>query len=221
MLRSEAPPAEKAITCKRLAVYGSAEAVPFLAPLLLDEQLSSWARIALEAIPGDAADAALRMAIPKLHGRLLVGTINSIGVRRDSRAVGELALSLKNVIRKSPLLQPWPLGGSEGPVRGRVESALSSAPAPVRASVAEGCVRCAEHFLADGQSAPAIELYDLVRKANVPKQNVLEAIRGAILARKDAGIPLLLEQLKSTDKELFQIGLGRHVSCPAARLRRL
>ena len=37
---------------------------------------------------------------------------------------------------------------------------------------------------------------------------MLEATRGAILARGQEGVPLLLEQLRSTDKGLFQIGLG-------------
>src|SRR5262245_11685766 len=59
LLRSESPAGEKAVACKRLAVYGSAAAVPELAKLLPDPQLSSWSRIALEAIPGPAADEAL------------------------------------------------------------------------------------------------------------------------------------------------------------------
>ena len=62
ILKSKAPPEEKAIACKRLAIYGSSQAVPALAPLLLDKDLASWARIALEVIPGPAADAALRGA---------------------------------------------------------------------------------------------------------------------------------------------------------------
>ena len=52
IMRSDAPPEEKAITCKRLAVYGGDDAVPVLAPLLEDPRLASWARVALEAIPG-------------------------------------------------------------------------------------------------------------------------------------------------------------------------
>ena len=52
VLQSEAPASEKAITCKNLAIYGSGKAVPELAKLLGNEQLSSWSRIALEAIPG-------------------------------------------------------------------------------------------------------------------------------------------------------------------------
>ena len=208
VLRSEAPAAQKAITCKKLAVYGTAEAVPALAPLLTNEELASWARIALEAIPGDAASEALRMAVSKVQGRLLVGTINSIGVRRDQKAVGELVLNLKNNdpdVASATAVALGRIGGSQAAAA--LKSALSTAPQAVRAAVAEGCVRCAEHFLADGQAPAAIELYDLVRKAQVPKQNMLEAIRGAILARKAEGIPLLVEQLRSTDKALFQIGL--------------
>ncbi len=96
VLRSDAPTAEKAIACKNLAIYGSSEAVPDLAKLLPNPQLSSWARIALEAIPGEAVDEALRKASNSLEGRLLVGTINSIGVRRDATAVDGLAGRLKD-----------------------------------------------------------------------------------------------------------------------------
>ena len=87
VLQSNAPKAEKAITCKKLAIYGSEKAVPILAPLLADKELASWARIALEVIPGPAADDTLRKALGTLDGRLLIGTINSIAVRRDVRAV--------------------------------------------------------------------------------------------------------------------------------------
>ena len=84
---SDTPDAEKALTCKKLAVYGSSLSVPVLAPLLSDERLASWARIPLEVIPGEEADAAFREAAKSLTGRQLVGTLNSIGVRRDIDAI--------------------------------------------------------------------------------------------------------------------------------------
>src|SRR5262245_11075570 len=96
VLTSDAPKAEKAITCKFLAVHGSAAAVPELAKLLPDDELNSWARIALEAIPGTEADAALREASQSLEGRLLVGVINSIAVRRDAAAVELLTKRLED-----------------------------------------------------------------------------------------------------------------------------
>ena len=102
MLQSDSPPSEKAITCKRLAIYGTKAAVPALAPLLTDRDLSSWARIALEAIPDPAASDALRAALSKVQGRLLVGVINSISVRHDTQAVSDLQASSRTPTPRSP-----------------------------------------------------------------------------------------------------------------------
>jgi len=208
VLQSDAPKADKAITCKRLAVYGTADAVPALAPLLTDKELASWARIALEAIPDPAADAALRDAMGKVQGRLLVGVINSIGVRRDAGAVDGLAQRLKDTDADVASAAAVAMGRIGNPVATKIlEESLAGAPAAVRSAVAEGCILCAERLLADGKAADAAKLYDQVRKADVAKQRVLEATRGAILARQAAGIPLLVEQLKSDDKGMFGIAL--------------
>jgi len=208
VLRSDAPPDQKAITCKKLAIYGTDAAVPALAPLLEDERLSSWARIALEAIPGPASDKALRNAAGRLHGRLLVGVINSIGVRRDAKSVSLLAGLLNDSDPQAASAAAVSLGEIGGPkAAGALRSALGTAPESVRPAVAEGCVRCAENFLADAKNADAVTLYDAVRQAAVPDPKILEGIRGAILARGSAGIPLLLEQLNSNDRARFNIGL--------------
>jgi HEAT repeat protein len=52
-----------------------------------------------------------------------------------------------------------------------------------------------------------MKLYDAVRSANVSKQRTVGATRGAILARGSAGVPLLVEQLQSSDKAFFNIAL--------------
>ena len=207
-LQSNAPGDEKAMACKRLAVYGQADAVPALAPLLADEKLASWARIALEVIPGSAADEALRAAMPKLHGKLLVGVINSIGVRRDAKAVGDLTSKLKDADAEVASAAAVALGRIGGDKAAKaLEKSLASGPVATRSAVAQGCILCAEQFLAEGKSAKAVKLYDTVRKADVPKQRHLEATRGAILARKADGIPLLLETLRSPDKAAHGLGL--------------
>ncbi len=209
LLKSDAAPGEKALACKRLAIYGSREAVPVLAPLLSDERLASWARIALEALPGPAADDALRQAVPRLQGRLLVGTINSIGVRRDTKAVELLSSKLKDNDSEVASAAAVALGRIGGNRPAKVlGGALAKAPETVRPAVAEGCIRCAEGFLAEGKAGSAVKLYDTVRKASVSKQTILDATRGAILARSNKGIPLLVEQLHSPDKSLFSIGLS-------------
>ncbi|HEY5913891.1 MAG TPA: HEAT repeat domain-containing protein [Verrucomicrobiae bacterium] len=219
LLRSEAAPAEKALACKRLAIYGSQEAVPVLAPLLADERLASWARIALEVIPGPAADEALRQAVPKLGGMLLVGTINSIGVRRDAQAVDILLPKLGDPDSQVASAAAVALGriGGTRPAKA-LGAALAKSPESVRPAVADGCIRCAERFLAEGKASNAVKLYDGVRKAAVPKQKVLDATRGAILARKAKGIPLLVEQLRSPDKALLSIGLSTARELPGSEV---
>jgi HEAT repeat protein len=209
LLRSESPPAEKAIACKLLAIHGSAESVPDLARLLENEQLASWARIALEVIPGPETDAALRQATNSITGTLLVGTINSIGVRRDKDAVELLTARLQDPDSEVASAAAVALGRIGNPAAAQaLRPLIATAPANVRSAVAEGAVLCAERFLADGKRDDAIALYDQVRQADVPRQRIVEATRGAILARQpDAGIALLIEQLNSKDPALFQIGL--------------
>jgi HEAT repeat protein len=209
VLQSDAPAADKAIACKKLAIDGSAAAVPALAKLLPDQQLHSWARIALEAIPGAEADAALRTAAESLEGRLLIGVVNSLGIRRDTKAVAQLAKRLEDKDVEVASAAAVALGRiGDAAATKTLRDALASVPKPVNSAVAEGLILCAEQRLADDKSAEAIEIYDQVRKAEVPKTRFLEATRGAILARKDEGIPLLLEQLRSPEKPLFQLGLS-------------
>ena len=80
----------KAKACQRLAVIGDKAAVPALAALLADPQLAHYARFGLEPNPDPSVDEALRRHLKKLKGRRLVGVINSIGQRRDRKAVKAL-----------------------------------------------------------------------------------------------------------------------------------
>lgn len=209
VLKSGSPPGDKAIACKRLAIYGTAEAAPELAKLLSDEQLAAWARIALEAIPGAKVDEALRKATESLEGRLLVGTINSIGVRRDESAVEKMGSLLKNKDADVASASAVALGkiGNAAATK-TLRQSIASSPEKVKSAVAEGCVLCAERAMQSGDATLAASIYDDVRKADVPKQRVVEATRGAILARKNDGIPLLVESLRSKERELFQIALA-------------
>lgn len=208
VLKSDAPQAEKATACKLLAVYGNQEAVPALAALLPDKELSSWARIALEAIPGEAADAALRGALDKLQGRLLIGVVNSLGVRQDAKAVAALAKRLTDADVEVASAAACALGHIGGDAAAKaLEPVLAARAAGLRSAAAEGCILCAERLVAQGKAADAVTLYQAVCKANVPSQRILEATRGTILARGAAGVPLLVEQLQSADKQRFALGL--------------
>jgi HEAT repeat protein len=219
VLRSDAPPAEKAITCKRLAIYGSSSAVPELAKLLPDEHLSSWARIALEAIPGSEADEVLIEAVGSVRGRQLIGVINSLGIRRAEGATNVLSDKLQEddiEIASAAAVALGHIGNAEATKV--LRKALETVPDAVRSAVAEGCILCAEAALAYGRDAEAIEIFDEVRKSDVPRQRILEATRGAILARRDAGLDLLVEQLRSNDRAMFRMGLSTAREFPGTKV---
>ncbi|MGZ0167176.1 MAG: HEAT repeat domain-containing protein [Planctomycetales bacterium] len=209
VLRSDAPAAEKALACKGLAIYGSAAAVPDLAKLLPNPQLSSWARISLEAIPGEESNEALRNAANSLKGRLQVGMINSIGFRRDAKAVDSLTAKLQDADPEVAAAAAVALGiiGNSDATKA-LRGALAESRASVRSAVAEGCVLCAERLHVGGDAVAAAEIYDQVRNAEVPMQRIIEATRGAILARGQGGIPLLIETFQSKNNKMFQLALG-------------
>jgi HEAT repeat protein len=208
ILTSDAPKAEKAITCKKLAVFGSKDAVPALSPLLEDEQLCSWARIALEAIPGEEASTALRDALAKVEGRQLIGVINSLAVRQDPAAVEPLTALLESKDEIVAATAAVAIGhiGTEA-AKAPLTTALSADSDSLKNAAAEGCILLAEAELAAGKNVAAFDIYQQVRAADVPQQRVLEAVRGSILALGDNGMELLTEQLNSDDKRFFYLGL--------------
>ncbi|MDR2429833.1 MAG: hypothetical protein LBD14_02865 [Puniceicoccales bacterium] len=75
--------------CRMLAIIGSESCVDALMPLLVDEKMSHYARLALERIPGKKVDAALWSAVPRLTGAALEGLLGTIAVRKTTRSVPE------------------------------------------------------------------------------------------------------------------------------------
>jgi len=209
VLRSETPEAEKALAFKGLAIHGSPACIGDVASYLGNERLASWARITLEAIPGDDASAALRAAAAggKLSGRLLVGVINSLGVRHDAAAVPLLSTRLGEADAA--------VAAAAAAALGKIGTAAAAAPLskalaagiPDRDLVAEACVVCGERLMAAGDAATAVALFQAVRAAEVSNQRRAEATRAAIVAQGRDGIPLLVDLLKSAPQRLFNMGL--------------
>jgi HEAT repeat protein len=212
VLKSEAPRKDKADACRELARIGTKDAVASLAALLGDENLSHMARYGLETIPDSSVDSALRDALGRLHGRPLVGVIGSIGVRRDAAAVKPLAGLLDNADPDVAQAAARSLGKIATPGAAQaLEAALPKAPAANQLAFCEGLLRCAETLWARRDLRRATAIYDHLRlierldgmPAGVPHQVRTAAWRGAILTRRQGGLPLLLEAIHSKDFSLF------------------
>lgn len=220
-LQSQAAPFDKAQACQRLAQIGGKEAVPALAALLADERLGTYARFGLEPIPDPSVDAALRDALGKLRGRLLAGVINSIGVRRDVKAVNaliKLAADPKSEVAPEALAALGQIATIEAAET--LERALASSSAAVRNAAGDACLICVDRLLAQNQRELSVRLCDAVRAADVSRLLRVAATRGAILARQSAGLPLLIEQLKAQDSDWFGIALRTSRELPGGDVTR-
>ncbi len=91
VLQSDVALPAKEYICRKLALIGTAQSVPVLAPMLTSEELSDCARLALEGIPGASVDDALRAALPEARGNARIGIVNTLGERRDKKAVRALS----------------------------------------------------------------------------------------------------------------------------------
>lgn len=219
VLQSNAAAQDKAITCKRLAICGTKAAVPALEALLSDEKLASWARIGLEAIPDPAVDAALREAATKLQGKLQVGVINSIGKRRDAMAVEWLSQKLKDpdvALMSAAAAALGRIGGE--PAAQALGQALTGASAATLPVICEAYLRNADMLISQGKHAEAAQICEKVRGVQAPRHIRMEATRGLIVARQAAGIPLLIEQLKSDDAGMVAVAMGLAHDLPGADL---
>ena len=168
---------QKAIACKKLAFVGGKEAVQPMAALLSHPQLACYARFGLEPNPDPSVDEALRAALPKLKGRLQVGVITSIGVRKDAKALD----ALTKLIDDSDPEVAGAAAASVGMIGGlqasrALQAAFDRTRPPVFPVVARAALLCAEGLMA-GNRGRALEFYTLLSANRMPEPVRLAALR--------------------------------------------
>lgn len=213
ILKTNAPIEEKADACRELARIGSRQAVPILALLLADEKLSDMARFALEPITDPAVDVVLRNVLGKLKGRLLVGVISSVGVRKDPAAVAPLGALLADPDPTVMQASARALGCFGSAAVAVLERFLTKSSGPNRDAVCDGLLRCAE--ASSGDDAAAI--YDKLRALpNLSPQLRVAALRGAIRSRGTHGLPLLLEAIRTAGEVPAAAAIAISAEVPGA-----
>jgi len=219
VLKSNASRKDKADACRHLAVIATRDAVPVLAALLADEQLSQMARYALEPMPYASVGEALRGALGKLKGRPLVGVIGSLGVRRDTKAVPALARMLGSADADVAQAAARAMGsiGTAGAVKA-LQGALPGATDAQQLALCEGLFRAAEALEAQGKRDEAVAIYDRLRALKGPHQVRTGALRGAILARGKDGLPLLRENLAAREYLLFAAAVQTTYEMPGVEV---
>ncbi len=168
---------QKAIACKKLSIVGGKDAIPPMAALLSDPHLSCYARFGMEPNPDPSVDEAFRAALPKLTGKLQIGVINSIGVRKDAKAVDALAKLIDSSAPETAQAAAASVGMIGGMQASRVlQAALGKTKPPVFPVVARATLLCAENLMATNRTR-GVELYKELTATTMPKPVRLAALR--------------------------------------------
>ncbi|MBM3892032.1 MAG: hypothetical protein FJ388_23195, partial [Verrucomicrobia bacterium] len=134
--------------------------------------------------------------------------INSIGARRDPKAVGALTKLLGDADAGVAGAAAGALGKIGGPAAtDALTKALAGASATVKPSIADGCLLCADRLLTQGKKKDALAICERLRGKDSPKAIRVAATRMVIVAKGSAGVPLLIAQLKSNDAAMSALAL--------------
>jgi len=168
---------QKAIACKKLAFVGGREAIAPMATLLSHPQLGCYARFGMEPNPDPSVDDAFRAALPKLKGRLQVGVITSIGVRKDAKALDALIKLMSDSdaeVAGAAAASVAMIGGLQAAKA--LQGALKTTKPPLFPVVARACLLCAEGLMATNRPR-AMELYADMSATTMPGPVRLAALR--------------------------------------------
>ncbi|MFP4055746.1 MAG: HEAT repeat domain-containing protein [Candidatus Brocadiia bacterium] len=208
LLSSQATVDAKRHACRQLSIIGGADVVPALARLLPDPELSHMARMGLERIAAPEAGAALRDALGKLQGKLLIGAINSLGERGEGQAAAPLAPFLAHEDQDVARAAAIALGKTGGPkavdaLRATVRSEKTEK--PLRIVAANAYLRCADHLVAAGEADQAAAIYKELYAPDEPKSIRVAALRGLVVAQAEKAVPLVVEVLTGEDLRMQAI----------------
>ncbi|MFQ5808112.1 MAG: HEAT repeat domain-containing protein [Armatimonadota bacterium] len=199
----EATRAAKEFVCRMLREIGSSRAVPVLAPLLLDAELSHMARFALEAMQSAEAGSALREALSEATGPTKAGIVASLGERRDREAMDAL---VELVDADDPALQEAAIVAL-GKIGGARAAAALVAVAPregLALLVNDAQLQCAEAMLADGNRSGALAMYGELLGPSYPTPTRIGAARGVALTEGERAAPTLIALLSDDDGAVRQ-----------------
>lgn len=209
--------AAKQFACRQLAIIGTQDSVPALAPMLTSDEYSDMARYALEPIPGSAVDEALRKALGQAQGKVKVGIINTLGVRKDAKSVEMLSGLVSDANQMVASAAAAALGQiADTAATKALAEAMGKTTGMFRTEVLDAYLRCAEQAAARGDKAAALAIYDKLTASSEPATIRTAALRGKILNSGDKATQAMVDALKSDDQatQTAAIGVLREVARP-------
>jgi uncharacterized protein len=210
MLTTNTPITWKKFFCEQLSLIGTAEDVPALARLLDDSSLSFASRFALERIPNSTSTEAIRSSASSAAGLPLIGLTNTIGEKKDSKALDLLKKKTvgddNNALKGAAIHALGKIGGPEA-VR-LLKDCSTDSSHELSLLRAESLLRCAETYESAGELYDGAALYESLTAPQEAPHIRGAGLAGLVRCQPDKAAGLVLGTMKSRD-ETLQAGITR------------
>jgi type 1 glutamine amidotransferase/HEAT repeat protein len=198
-LKSPASLPGKQFICHTLSIYGTKKSVPVLMTLLADPATANMALYALERIPAPEIGEALTDKLDASSAEVKTGIINVLAQRRVQSALPEL-ISLMNdkdpLISSAAIRAVGVIGGEEA------AEAIATARETNKddRQLTDAYLQVAQLFSEQGAHDKAFKIYKDLYSHNESQQVQYAALRGMILNAEKEASSLILQAIRSEDK---------------------
>jgi HEAT repeat protein len=208
-LQSDVPQAGKSILCKELGIIGSEVSVPVLSKMVSDPDMSGLALLALEKIPGEAADEALRDALLQSGGNTKLAVLNSIALRKDIHAIQQIRGLTSDPDTKLAGAAIDALGSIGSPICADIlKDLFHRAEDDLKWRIADSWLMCADALLLNSQADLSRRIYIQVFESAPPLSLKNAALKGMfVTSNEDPGI-FIANHLKNEDPTFHRQIIG-------------
>jgi HEAT repeat protein/type 1 glutamine amidotransferase len=215
-LKSSATLASKDFICRQLSLIGTGASVSQLASMLTSPDTSNMARYALERIPGDRVNEALRGALTKTSGNERIGIIDTLGNRRDAEAVVPL----------SRLLQDGNTAAAAAAALGQIgnlpafevlANARSRATGDLLDRILDALLACANRLASAGYKQAALKAFQDLNAPSLPTMIRIGALRGLTSGSGEKALWPLADALSSKDLKVQATAIRLLSSIPGEK----
>lgn len=204
--------------CKQLGIIGSSRALPALGGLLKTEETAGIACLALTTYPSGNADEILRAALPSAPGAARIQIINTLGDRRDAKAVALLAQTAADADPAVAMVAIAALGkiGNEAAWKAIASFSKDANPA-LQSALTEATVRCADALAGSGDRKAAMPIYEGLLAPSRPAYVRRAALDTLLRLDKEHAQQRILDVLHGSDSILKPVAVANVRALPAGR----
>ncbi len=201
MLESDISLDAKLFICRQLWFIGTADSVPAVAKLLMDEQTADMACYAIGRNESEEAGEALREALGKVSRGVQVRIINLLGDRRDQQAVDVMAplvFGPDEQVSEAVVAALGKIGGAKAVAilrRARAEGG-----AELRLAATDAYLRCAEDFAAAGRKGESAAIYRELTGEDEPPFVRSAAVKGLADTGGPDAVGAVVAALQDSDR---------------------